>query len=116
MRTLPKPTDDAVTLFLECVRGYTYVQTRDLRRRLEAGESAIKAAAATFDSAAHSTTLHTISASDTVAGPGTATKEDMVALYESKMVAAPVAFSTTNSCLFLHGGSVLFAASVWSQH
>jgi 5-methylcytosine-specific restriction endonuclease McrA len=85
MRTLPKPTDDPEALFLRCVAGYIHPKTQALRQRLCSAAAAIRAAAARYESAAQSTTLHQIPESDTVGGPGTATKSDMVNLYENKL-------------------------------
>jgi len=85
MRTLPKPTDDVVALFLNCVAGYTHLTTQNLKERLEAATPFIRDAAASFEAAAQSTTLHLIPESDNVGGPNTATKSDMSDLHESKL-------------------------------
>jgi len=85
MRTLPKPTDDAQALFLRCAAGYIQLKTKALKQRLYSASAAIRAAAERYETAAQSTTLHQIPESDTVDGPGTATKSDMVDLYENKL-------------------------------
>lgn len=81
MKKLPKPTEDAKKVFLECISN-----TRDdaLRKKLESCAPEIAAAAIDYDSKKSNDEVHLIPSTDNVGGIITA--EEMKKLYNNKLV------------------------------
>jgi hypothetical protein len=80
MRKLEAPNFDAGETFLACI---SRVRNRDLKSRLTSVEENIKEAAKTYKTAAEKFQLHTIIASDNIAG--IVTNEEMVDVYDGRM-------------------------------
>jgi hypothetical protein len=83
MRKLDKPPHNPGEVFLTCI---SRVRNQELKARLEAVQSHIAAAATAFDTAAATAQLHTIPTETTVGERGHVTKDEMVAVYELRMV------------------------------
>lgn len=83
MRKLDKPPHPPRDVFLTCI---SRVRDEDLRTRLEAVEPYIVAAASAFDTAASNVQLHTIPTHTEVGGRVRVTKDEMVAVYDGRMV------------------------------
>lgn len=88
MRSLRKPTEDAVALLVACADSYAQNRTEDRKRRLLASVQAIGQSALRYDAAAAATQLHTLPQTLDVGGPGTASRDDMSAAYDAKMAGA----------------------------
>lgn len=83
MRKLDKPPHPPGDVFLTCI---SRVRNIGLRTRLEAAHPYIVAAATAFDDAASSVQLHTLPIHTDVGGPARVTRDEMVAVYDSRMV------------------------------
>jgi hypothetical protein len=83
MRKLDKPPHHPSEVFLTCI---SRVRNQELKARLEAVEPQIAAAATVFNTAATNARLHTIPTQTTIGGPVRVTKDEMVAVYDSRMV------------------------------
>lgn len=83
MRKLDRPPHPPGDVFLTCI---SRVRSESLRTRLEAVLPYVVAAATAFDTAANSVQLHTIPTHADVGGRVRVTKDEMVAVYDSRMV------------------------------
>jgi 5-methylcytosine-specific restriction endonuclease McrA len=83
MRKLAKPPHPPGEVFLTCI---SRVRNESLKARLEAVEPYIIAAATAFDVAATNVQLHTIPTHSDVGGRVRVTKDEMVAVYDGRMV------------------------------
>lgn len=85
MRRVVKPRLNLGLLMDSCARDYSQHRTAGQRERLLASVVPVVQAEAAYDAAASQNQLHRFQPSQDVAGPGTATSDDMSGAYDVKM-------------------------------